>query len=834
MMAGQSPLELDTNTEIAALIETLHNAGQRLEELTAGEVDAVTHPDGRTFLLQGAQEQLRQSEVAKQAAILNSLPANIALLDSRGLIVSVNEGWRQFAQANALQSPDFGLGLDYLQVCDAAPRENGHEAHPITEGIRSVLAGGESRFSLEYACDSPSEQRWFLMTVTPLPGTPPKGAVVMHLNITEHKKSERRIAYLNRVYAMLSGINTLIVRVNDRDDLFREACQIAVEAGGFRMALIALVDRDTSTIVPVASAGKDDELLSAIEGLLALSESAKTTMVAQAIREKKSIVSNHSQADSRLTLGKRYAEAGVRSMAIFPLIVAGEAVGVITLYASEIEFFQDEELKLLSELAGDIAFAMDHIDKQDRLLYLAYYDVLTGRPNRVLLYDRLEQGLKAARRNESLLAVIFVDLDNFKRVNDTLGHSIGDTLLREVASRLVLCVRDTDTVGRLGGDEFGIILPGIGSTEDVAMVARKLIESCARPHVIDGHELFVSASVGITVFPDDATDSENLVRNADTAMYRAKDLGRNTYQFFTVEMNRNTQSKMKLEGDLRHALARSEFLLHYQPKVSCSTGKVTGFEALLRWQHPLRGLVGPMEFIPILEETGLIVPVGEWVLNTACLQAQRWYDDGLGTLSMAVNVSGRQIHLTDLCETVSKALASSGLAPSCLELELTESQLMQDVEGIIALLRRLKAMGVRLSVDDFGTGYSSLAYLKRFPIDCLKVDQAFVRDIIADANDVSITRAIITLAHNLQLKVVAEGVETEGQLGLLIANHCDEVQGYYFSRPLPVDEATALLQTGRSLDSKMMSSMKRKRTPLLADGEASVLSCLKRLLRKDR
>jgi len=815
------------------LIETLHRTGQRLEELTAGEVDAVTNPDGQTFLLQGAQEQLRHSEVAKQAAILNSLPANIALLDTRGVIVSVNDGWRQFAQANALQSPNFGLGLDYLRICNAVQSEDSGEFRQITEGIRLVLAGKSSHFSFEYACHSLTERRWFLMTAAPLAGTPPKGAVVMHVNITDQKNSESRITYLNRVYAMLSGINTLIVRANDQDNLFKEACRIAVDAGGFHMSLIAIVDRKTTAIVPVASAGKNEELLSAIKAILSSGESGKNTLVAEAIREKKAIISNNSRDDPRLSFGKKYAEAGVRSLAIFPLIVSNEAVGVFTLYASEAEFFQEEESKLLSELAGDIAFAIDHIDKQDRLHYLAYYDVLTGLPNRTLLYDRLEQGLKTARRNESLLAVIFVDLDNFKIVNDTLGHTVGDALLREVSNRIASCLRDTDTVGRLGGDEFGIILPGIVSLEDAAMVAKKLIESCALSHLIEGHELFVSASLGITIFPEDADESEILVRNADTAMYRAKDSGGNTYQFFTEEMNGNTRDKLSLQADLRHALGRGEFLLHYQPKVSCATGMITGFEALLRWKHPLRGLVGPVAFIPILEETGLIVPVGDWLLTEACVQAQRWHDEGLGAPSMAVNISGRQIHSDDLYETVRRALDSSGLEPARLELELTESQLMKDAEGIIDLLRRLKAMGVKLSVDDFGTGFSSLAYLKRFPIDCLKVDQAFVKDIIADTNDVSITRAIITLAHNLKLKVVAEGVETEGQLGLLIANHCDEIQGYYFSRPLPAEEATALLQSGRSLDSRIISGMTKNRTLLLVDDEASVLSALRRLLRKD-
>ncbi|HUY03901.1 MAG TPA: EAL domain-containing protein, partial [Rhodocyclaceae bacterium] len=613
-------------------------------------------------------------------------------------------------------------------------------------------------------------------------------------DVTLREENEKRIMRLSRLYAVLSGINAAIVRTRARQELFDEACRIAVEQGGFRMAWLGLLDADGITVTPVARAGVEEGYLDNI-CLTAVEDAPDACqMVARALREKVEVICNDIGSDPQMARWREEAlRRGYRSVAVFPLQVGDQVVGLLLFYASESDFFDKEETDLLTELAGDISFAMDNIEKEQRLNYLAYYDVLTGLPNRALLYDRLEQGTRAARRNEWRLAVLFVDLDNFKVVNDTLGHSLGDALLQEVSRRLAACLRDTDTVGRLGGDEFGIILPEIGTSEDAAMVAAKVIESCQQPYLIGGNELFVSASVGITLFPDDAADSEALIRNADTAMYRAKDLGRNTYQFFTAQMNRNTQDKLRLEADLRYALGKGEFLLHYQPKVSCASGVVTGFEALLRWQHPERGLVGPDAFIPALEETGLIVEVGAWVLESACAQAKRWHDAGLGTPSVAVNISGRQIHVGDLCETVAKALAASGLDPAQLELELTESQLMKDAEGIIGLLRRLKAMGVSLSVDDFGTGYSSLAYLKRFPIDSLKVDRAFVRDIIADPNDVSITRAIITLAHSLKLKVVAEGVETEGQLGLLIANHCDEVQGYYFSRPLPAEQATALL-----------------------------------------
>ncbi|MDO9597921.1 MAG: EAL domain-containing protein [Azoarcus sp.] len=833
MNPAQAAPPEDPNEEILRLIETLHLTGQRLEELTAGEVDGVVDREGRTFLLRHVQEQLRNSEAAKQAAILNALPANIALLDTQARIIAVNEAWRSFADSNGLRDANYGIGDNYLETCLRVQGDDATEANQVAAGISQVLAAQEQHFTLEYSCHSPNKQRWFVMTVSPLVRGQQNGAVVMHIDITERKAAQDRIVQLNRVYAMLSGINTLIVRVRDRAELFQEACRIAVDAGGFRMSLIAIVAKDGTQIVPVASSGKSEALVTAIRNILASPEDAPRTLVARAIRDKTTIVSNDAQNDPAVLFAKSYADSSIRSMAVLPLLVADQAIGVLALYAGEPELFQEEELKLLSELAGDIAFAVDHLDKQERLNYLAYFDVLTGLPNRSLFYERLSQGLALARRNQSLLAVLSVDIDNFKAVIDTLGHGIGDLCLLEVGRRLTACLRETDTVGRMSGDKFSIILPEIENAEAAANVARKVIACSRKAYLIAGHDLFVSVSIGITLFPDDADSSDALVSNADSAMYRAKDQGRNTYQFFTAEMNRNTQDKLRLEADLHYALPRGEFLLYYQPKVSCTTGKITGLEALLRWQHPQRGLVGPIDFIPALEATDLIIEVSAWVLATACAQAQSWHAAGLGTPTIAVNVSGRQMLGDSLYQMVRQALDASGLAPACLELELTESQLMKDAENVIGILTDLKAMGVKLSVDDFGTGYSSLAYLKRFPIDCLKVDRAFVRDIIADPNDVSITRAIINLAHSLKLKVVAEGVETEGQLGLLIANYCDEIQGYYFSRPLPAEEATALLRTGRSLDSRMLGGMQRSRTLLLVDDEAHILSALKRLLRAD-
>lgn len=442
---------------------------------------------------------------------------------------------------------------------------------------------------------------------------------------------------------------------------------------------------------------------------------------------------------------------------------------------------------------------------EERMLQLAHYDALTQLPNRLLFRDRLATAMAMAQRNHTTVAVCFLDIDRFKAVNESLGHQTGDLLLLEVANRLKTCLRESDTVSRLGGDEFALILPELSQRQYSTYVAERIIHALGASFSIDGNEIFASASIGITLFPNDSDELDTLLRNADTAMYRAKELGRNNYQFFTTEMNANAMEAIKLERDLRHALENDEFVLFYQPKASCTTGRIVGFEALLRWRHPVRGLVAPNEFIPMLEETGLIVPVGAWVLHEACRQTKIWQEDGYGELSMAVNVACKQMNSV-LCETVAHALKSCGLKPEYLELELTESQLMTDADNIITTLRQLKEIGITISVDDFGTGYSSLAYLKRFPLDSLKVDRAFVQDITADTNDVSITRAIITLAHSFNLEVIAEGVETEGQLNLLIANQCDVIQGFYFSRPLPEKDISVMLRDGRALSAYRLQS----------------------------
>ncbi|MBI5522213.1 MAG: EAL domain-containing protein [Desulfarculus sp.] len=431
---------------------------------------------------------------------------------------------------------------------------------------------------------------------------------------------------------------------------------------------------------------------------------------------------------------------------------------------------------------------------EEQISFQAYHDALTGLPNRLLFNDRLGMALAHAQRQNEGLAVLFLDLDNFKNINDSLGHAMGDQLLQAVARRLVRWVRDEDTVARLGGDEFIMLLPGANTPDYAVQVASRVLETMAEPLRVRGQEFYLTASIGITLYPHDGADAETLVAGADTAMYRAKADGRNNYKLFTPAMNQQVVRRMDLERSLRRALRQGEFVMHYQPKVELASGEVVGVEALIRWQRPGVGLVQPAEFIPVAEETGLIVPIGEWVLFTACRCAQNWRQQGFSHLRVAVNISPRQFRQRNLVQMVGRALAESGLPPQCLELEVTESVVMHSVEEAIATLSQLHGLGVQLFMDDFGRGYSSLYHLKRFPMHALKIDRSFVSDIATNPGDASIVDTIISMSRSLNLKVVAEGVETQEQLNFLKGLRCDQMQGFLFSKPLPAEELQALLK----------------------------------------
>ena len=443
---------------------------------------------------------------------------------------------------------------------------------------------------------------------------------------------------------------------------------------------------------------------------------------------------------------------------------------------------------------------------EQRVHHVAHHDALTGLPNRSLLQDRLGQAVAYANRTNLPVWVMLIDLDRFKFVNDSMGHKAGDVLLMTIAARLRSALRDTDTVARLSGDEFVVLLSEHPDHPLAPHIVQRVMDSVARPVMLGSTEFFVTCSVGVAVYPLHDAQPESLIEHADIAMYRAKKLGRNNFQFYTPVMNEEALERVKIESALRNALERNEFVLHYQPQVHLGSGEIVGMEALIRWRHPELGMVAPNRFIGVAEETGLIVPIGAWVMRTACAQNMAWQQAGLGSLRVAVNLSARQFGAADLVPSLEAVLADTGLAPACLEIELTESLFMSDITPAVETLHRIKALGVNLSIDDFGTGYSSLSYLSRFPIDVLKIDRSFVSDIGLDASESPIVASIITLAHNLKLAVIAEGVETAGQLDYLRRMGCDEMQGYYFSRPLPAEEFEQLLRTGRKLPPATMTA----------------------------
>jgi diguanylate cyclase (GGDEF)-like protein len=463
------------------------------------------------------------------------------------------------------------------------------------------------------------------------------------------------------------------------------------------------------------------------------------------------------------------------------------------------------------------------------ITHAAEHDFLTGLPNRLLLNDRIGQAIALARRNKTTVAVLFLDLDGFKHTNDSLGHPVGDKLLQSIAKRLVACVRASDTVSRQGGDEFVVLLTEMRQAGDAAIATRRIVEAVTRPHPIDEHELHVSAaitagrmlqavagphsidrrdlhitaSIGVSIYPDDGEDAETLLKNADTAMYQAKEHGRQSYRFFEPEMNVHAVERQFIEESLRLAVQRQEFLLHYQPVVDMATGAIIGAEALIRWLHPERGLIPPLQFIPVAEDCGLIVPIGAWVLREACSQARAWVDVGLPVMTMAVNVSALEFRDENFLENLFSALGDTGFDPKSLVVELTESLLMKHAEAAATILQSLRQVGIQVAIDDFGTGYSSLGYLRKFPLDALKIDQSFVRQIDTAGEDTAIVTAVIGMAQSLNLRVIAEGVETLAEIKFLQAHHCDEGQGYYFSRPVPAEQFAKLLETGLPLSNRL-------------------------------
>lgn len=1200
MTPGTTAFATAADAEIASLIATLLESSERLQSLTHGEVDAVAGAGGQAYLLLGAQTHMRERELEKSAAILDSLPANIALLDADGVIVSVNAAWRSFAQDNVMHAPGAGLGTNYLDVCDRAQGHGDGQSAIVAQGIRSVLSGAQERVELEYPCDSPTQQYWYQMTVTPVGHDAPRGAVVMHLDIsqrrraelalaelslstqrrertlntvlssisdftyiydrqgkfvfankalldlwglpleqvvgrthlelgyppalaarlqqqidqvhataepltdetaytgisglpgfyeyifspvlgpdgsvesvvgstrdvterkraaervlrsqqhlrglidglgpnmfvallspegillevnqapltaagmaaeevlglrlddthwwshssaarahlrgaieraangepsrydarllgaggafididfsiqplrdengavaflvssasviterimvetalrlsvaeqqasarllsiersrlldaqrvakigswetdlatmhvvwseesqriyetaatddptshanvlglvhpldrerldrefraslqsrdaqmsrhrlqfpdgrikfiearwqvqfdadgvaervvgtnqdvTERELAEVRIQRLNRGYMVLSQINALIVRVKSRDELFQEACRIAVRAGQFPLAWIGEVDVAGQRVVAKASEGADADFLAQIGERLSLAADAPFGHgpTATAVREARVVVVNDVSTNAGIRNPRVHTDRGIASLISLPLIVAGEVVAVFGLEAADVDYFDEAELALLRELAQDIAFAIDHLDKAEQLDYLACYDSLTGLANRSLFLDRARQCLRGAVVAGHGAAMVLVDLERFKGFNDSLGQAAGDSLLRQVGTWLAAHLVDPEMLARVGPDIFALMLVDAPQRGDAARHLDQLIRSFhEHPFELESGVFRIAGKFGVAMCPEDASDPESLFQKAESALKSAK-AGGDRQVFYTHKMTETVARRLKLENQLRHALDNEEFVLHYQPKVELRSGQVCGAEALIRWNDPRNGLVAPLQFIPILEETGLIHDVGRWALRQALGDYLRWCSAGLRAPRIAVNVSPMQLRDPAFVADVARLLAVDDFAADGLELEITESMIMADVSQSIATLQALRELRVHVAVDDFGTGFSSLGYLSKLPVDSLKIDRSFINDMTHSPEGLSLVSTIISLAHSLQLKVVAEGVETEEQCGLLKLLRCDEMQGYLYSRPVTAEEFEA-------------------------------------------
>jgi diguanylate cyclase (GGDEF)-like protein len=606
---------------------------------------------------------------------------------------------------------------------------------------------------------------------------------------TERKGAEDRLKRLNRLYAMVTGISASMVRVRDRADLFNRSCQSAVEHGEFEMAWIAIVDPNENRIVPVAWAGLDEPVMSAIEGHFSSSEGTLEgkTLAARAIREKAVVVSNDVQNDESLIFRKMHAESGVRSLAVLPLIVSDNAIGVFALYTSKPEFFDAAGLLLLTELAGNVAFAIDHLERQERLDRLSHYDTLTGLANRRSFLERVTQYMLSAADDGHKMAVFLIDLERFKKLNDSLGRSAGDALLKQVAEWLAQNAENVNLVARLDADHFAVVLPKVMYEANVARVVEKTIAAFMKHEFSLNDAVYrMAAKIGVAVFPDDGTDADTLFNNAEAALKKAK-ASRDRYLFYAQKMTETVAMSLGIENRLRRALEREEFVLHYQPKVNILSGKLTGAEALIRWNDPVSGLTLPGRFIPILEETGLIHDVGRWALRKAIEDYQRWRNAGLPAVRIAVNVSPLQLRNRNFVAEIQQAVSVAADAAAGLQLEITESVIMQDVNHSIGSLLAIRALGVTIAIDDFGTGFSSLNYLAKLPVDTLKIDRSFVVEMVSATGGLTLVSVIINLAHALKLNTVAEGVETEEQLRQLRLLGCDEMQGYLFGKPVPVE-----------------------------------------------
>ncbi|MFA5914864.1 MAG: EAL domain-containing protein [Burkholderiales bacterium] len=737
------------------------------------------------------QRKRIQEQQARLTAILEATPDFVATGDLDGRVLYMNPaGLRMIGHEPGQDVSVLPVGAGHPDWALKLVTETG-----IPQAIEHGSWSGETAFLRRDGLEVPVSQ--VIVAHKGESGSVEYLSTVAR-DITLRKDYEKRITRLNRVHAVLSGINTTIVRTRNRQQLFEDACRIAVEQGRFRLAWVGLLDANGADVTLVAKAGVEEGYLDNIRLTSREDAQNRCELVARVLRENTAAVCNDIDIDPQMARWREQAlRRGYRSVVVLPLQLEDKVAGLLLLYASEAGFFDTEEMRLLAEIAGDISFALDHLNKEERLNYLAYYDALTGLPNRSLLHDRLDQRVALANGEHKRFALIVLNLERFRSVNETLGQHAGDDLLRQVAQRLKDALDESDILARLGADSFAIVTRRSDDDGGVVHAVEHVLSRIhSQPFELGGQELRAAAKAGVAIFPHDGGDPDALSRNAEAALGKAKRSG-DRYLFYAPEFNARVAEKLTLENKLRRAVEQGELALYYQPKVELKKRRVSGMEALMRWNDPESGLVPPFQFISILEETGLILDAGRWALEQAVADAARWKGNGVHAKRVAVNVSAIQLRQKDFVATVERALGVAG--EGILELEITESLIMQDIDATIGKLRAVRDMGVEIAVDDFGTGYSSLSYISRLPINTLKIDRAFIKNMASKPDALSIVSTIISLGHSLELKVVAEGVETEEQANLLRLLKCDEFQGYLFSRPVPAEQIAVLLQEHKSL-----------------------------------
>lgn len=761
---------------------------------------AVSDARGRAVALHGfmqdiserrrVEQELRDSERLRRLMI-EAEPECVKVVGTDGRLLEMNPAGLAMLEAGTLEQAQ---ARPMLQFIAEEHREAFRKLH------QRVMGGESGKLQFE-VIGLKGTRRWLETHAVPMRDD--SGTVNALLGVTRDVtasiEQQRRILRLSRTRAVMSGVNALIVRVRNRTELFQEACRIAVDLGGFRLAWVGLVTGGKQ-VVSVARHGEDHGHLSELKMELEEPDPQACAPTVQAVREGRRRVCNDISTDPGLGPWREPLQAlGHGSFVAYPLLAGDQVVGCLNLYAAEPGFFDEEELKLLTELANDISFALEFIVQDEKLDYLAAYDSLTRLPNRSLFIRRLPGYIDVARKDSLRLALLIVDLERFKSINDAIGQEGGDALLKHIADRLTLQAGGSSFVARMGGDRFAVLIPGIGPGEDVeAQIRGGGWNRLDTPFNYRGHEVSMSCKLGLAIYPQDATDAEGLLRNAELALKQGKATGQPQTRY-TDEIGAVASHKGQLTQNLRRAIDNDELLLHYQPKVELRTGKICGAEALLRWQSPNQGLTLPGNIVPLLEETGMILEVGRWVLKQALLDRARWLAQGLAVPRIGVNVSYVELRDAEYADSVKATLEGFADAAAGIELEVTESTMMANPDTDIATLKALRDLGLTVAMDDFGTGYSSLAYLARLPINVVKIDRSFIVGMATSPDTMNIVSSIVTLAHSMNLRVVAEGVDAPEQVQLLRALRCDEIQGFLFSKPLPADAFAALLREGRRL-----------------------------------